>query len=485
MPDTEKDPSPVGIPNMGFESMSELWGLIHDLLGGTTAMRDAGQKWLPIEPAEGIVSYEARLDRSILYNGYEDTVNKLSNRPFTREIIVTDLPADLSYLETDVDGNNKPLEVFIKEVLENLIKYGVAHIYVDHSELEDIAEGAELTIEDEKRLGARVYLVNISPANLIGWQTAKVDKVTELTQIRIRETSVEADGDYGDKEVVNVNVYSKEGWEVHEQDPDDEDKYTLVDSGTHTFGRIPLITIYANKSGYMTAKPPMMSLAWLNLAHWQSYSDQRHILRFSRFGLIFGWGLPTEMVKKASLEIGPTKAYLVESEHAGMKYVEHTGKSIDAGLKDIQDIEIKMRVLGNQPLMKEKPGTATAERIDEDRTVSQLQTWVHSLERGINRALHFACEWRSLTPKETMNVEVYTDFEGVILGGTDKELLLKMRQAGEITRERFLKEEQRRDVLSQDMDPATEAEDAAKEEAEDLSKLLPVDSEEEFEVEEE
>ncbi len=77
-------------------------------------------------------------------------------------------------------------------------------------------------------------------------------------------------------------------------------------------------------------------------------------------------------------------------------------------------------------------------------------------------------------PSEDMQVEIYNDFEANILGGTDKDLLLKMREAGEITAERFLREMQRRAVLSQDVDPAEEAEAAAKESSEsDINNFLP------------
>lgn len=477
----KEEKSPVGIPCIGYERMSVLWELIDDLLGGTQAMHAARQKWLPMESAESSVSYDARLSRSILYNGYRDTVNKLKNRPFTHSVILTDLPDELSYLENDVDGNNKPLETFLKEVLENLIKYGVAHIFVDHSIVEEVTEGKEITKAEELRLGVRVYLNNISPVNLIGWQAEKTAKILDLKQIRIRETLIEPKDDYGDEEITYINVYTKNGWEVYKQDKENEDKYNLEKQGVSSFGRIPLVTIYANRTGFMTADPSLMDLAWLNLAHWQSYSDQRNILRFSRFGLMFGKGLPEAIVKKGSLEIGPTKAYLTDKDNADLKYVEHSGKSIEAGQKDIEDIEQKMRILGNQPLMKELPNTATAERIDEGRTVSQLQAWIRSLERGVEQALKLACEWRKITPKETMKIDIYSDFEAVVLGGADKDLLLKMRQnplGPEITKITLLRELQRRGVFSQEMDPEKEAEAVDNEGASDLKKFLPAEEEE-------
>lgn len=487
MSDNEK--SPVGIPCLGYETMAKLWDLIHDLLGGTQKMQEASYKWLPKESRESNGSYTVRLGRSILFNGFRDTLNKLTNKPFTHPIIVTDLPEEIAYLKDDVDGNNKPLETFIKEVLENLIKYGVAHILVDQSKVEGTENGQGLTKADEKRLGIRVYLINISPASLIGWQSEKVDGVNKLSQIRFKETIVEPEGDYGDQEVNYVNVYNIGTFEIHKQDPEKPEIYNKVKDGSYSMDQIPLITIHANKTGFMTAEPSLIDLAWQNLAHWQSTSDQKNILRFSRFGLIFGKGLPSEMVEAGTLDVGPTKAFLVESENADMKYVEHSGKAIEAGQKDIEDIEQKMRVLGNQPLMREIPNTATAERIDEGRTVSQLQSWIGALERGIQQILKLACKWRDIQLSEDFNINIYSDFEALVLGSSDKELLLKMRTSPsgpEITRERFLKEQQRRGVFSLDMDVEDEAKAVETEEADDLKNFLPEGEEEELEgIEEE
>lgn len=484
--DKNKEVSPVGIPSIAYEEMYVLWELIHDLLGGTYAMREARTKWLPQEPAETSVAYDARLNRSILFNGYRDTLNKLKDRPFTREIGITDIPDELSYLEKDVDGNGKSLETFCKEVLENIIKYGLCHILVNHTRVEDIEEGKVLTKEQEKRLGVRVYLVNVSPANLIGWQTRQEENKTKITQIRIKSTEIEPDGDYGDARTTYIKVYNEDSWEIHKQDDDNEDKYELIEEGISTLGFIPLVSIYASAKGIMVAEPPLMDLAWLNLVHWQSYSDQRNILRFSRFGLIFGKGMPEKMIKDGALEIGPSKAYLIAAKDADMKYVESEGRAIEAGRKDIEDIEQKMRVLGNQPLMRDLPNTATAEKIDEGRTVSQLQSWVRSLENGIKEALKLACQWRKITPKDTMGVDIYRDFEALVLGGEDKELLLKIREAGEITNVRFLKEMKRRSVFSQDMDPETEAEEIMNESGKDLENFIDEeDNEDEEEMDEE
>ncbi len=487
--------SPVAIPGTGYAEMAEAWELILDLLGGTRTMRKAAQKWLPQEAQEEDASYISRLHRSILYNALKDTISKLRNRPFKVPVIVTDIPDGISYLEDDVDGMGTTLSDFSKSIIENLIKFGKAHIYVDHSDMspsddgsgstsrnrqdssqratdanqqatdEDKAEAiANITIQGEKDLGARVFFWNISPVDLIGWQTETLNNVTNLTQIRVQETAIEPNGDYDDIEVNYINVFNKDSWEIHQQNPGKPEEYNIVAAGSSTLGKIPLITIYADKTGFLTANPPMEDLAWLNLAHWVSSSDQRNILKYSRFGLLFGKGFTPEQVKaKEGVVVGPQRMVLTTSETASLSYVEPTGKGLEAGEKDLADLEDKMRVLGNQPMVKNVAVTATTDRIDESRTVSQLQAWVVAAERGILHALELASLWRKIEPPETMQVDIFHDFEATVLGGGDKDLLLKMRESNQITGETLLREEQRRGVFSEDMDPEEEAKAAADE----------------------
>jgi hypothetical protein len=464
------------IPCIGYEEMAEDWELPQSLLGGTKAMRAAGETWLPKEPAED--GYDSRLNRSILYNAYGDTLKKLDNRPFSHPMQVMNLPEELEYLESDVDATGKSLEAFAKEILWDLINFGIAHIFVDHSEHPEVAKGKILTKADEALVGARVLLNVVHPPDLIGWQTEIVDKRTKLTQIRIKETVTEPDGLYGDKDVNYVRLFTEVGWERHKevvvkQGTNEEKIWKKDTEGEHTFGRIPLITIYANRTGFMMAEPALMDLAWLNLAHWQSYSDQRNILRISRFGILFGSGLPKKMAEAGSLNVGPSKAFLVSEDNAELKYVEHSGKSIESGAKDLEDIEVKMEILGQQPLMRSAPmSTATAKKIDESRNVSQLKSWVVQLEDGIERSLNMSCEWRKIDPPKDMKVDIFKDFEISLYGGTDKELLLKARTEGEITRERWLREEQRRGVFSGDMDPAEEAKLVEDESIGDLKRIV-------------
>jgi len=450
--------SEVAQPSVGYEAMAKKWPMLDDLLSGTQAMRDAGETWLPKEPGESFTKYEARLNRSTLYAAYSDTIDKLSNKPFSRPMSVSNLPEALDYLLEDVDSTGMSLETFAQDILMNLLVHGVVHVFVDHSVVEAVANGGKATKADEEREGARVLLTVVPAPRLIGWQTELRGREIKLTQIRMVETKLEPTGKYGDVQRNYIRVVTETGWELHQQKDDQKDEYVSVGSGNHTFGSVPLVSIYAERTGFLTANPPLENLAWMNITHWQSSSDQRNILRFSRFSILFGKGMGHDVVEKGEIEIGPSRSIVTSSVDAELKYVEHTGKGLEAGQKDLEDLEQKMEVLGNLPMLKQPKKLATSVRIDSDRTSSQLQCWIRNVEHGIIDVLKMACQWRKIEAPDDLSVDIFSDFETALLGSTDLDWLLKVRQAGEITRETFLREVKRRGRLADGVDVDEEIE---------------------------
>lgn len=54
----------IAAPGLAHRAMAPGLDLIADLMGGTAAMRRAGQRWLPREANESWTAWRARLHRS-------------------------------------------------------------------------------------------------------------------------------------------------------------------------------------------------------------------------------------------------------------------------------------------------------------------------------------------------------------------------------------------------------------------------------------
>lgn len=476
MPDIEtaKTAGP-DTPGRQYLNMAKKWVLLHDLCGGTQAMRDAGKRWLPQEPNEEEKQYQNRLERSFLYNAYKDTIDKIVAKPFSRQVQITKdkLPEQLAPIEEDVDRTGKDLTSFLREVFEAGTMYGLTHVLVDFPSI----ASTPLTLEAEKQLGIRPVFVHVKPPDLIAWQTTSTSLgVEELSSIRFKECRLEADGEFGEKEVTYIRQYTKTDWKVYKAD--EKGDFFEVASGTHTFGRVPLFTVYFNRTGFMVADPPLEDLAWMNLVHWQSYSDHRNILRFARVGLLFLKGLTPEETE-AGIVIGPGRIIRTRSEVADMRYVEYGGTSIQAGERDLQVIEQRMEALGNQPLMSRTGDqTATGQAIDEARTQADIKAWVRVVEKFGTQLYRAAAEWMKLELDPEFAVDLNDDFGAGFRGVEDMPHLISMRSSGNLSQTTFLRETKRRGILSEEVD--IEAEIAQiEEEGPPLSALPPMPTDDE------
>ncbi len=219
-----------------------------------------------------------------------------------------------------------------------------------------------------------------------------------------------------------------------------------INEGNHDLGQVPFVPISANPTGFMTARPPLMDMAWLNLAHWQSASDQRHILHIARVPVLFGRGL---QMAERGLEIGPNRLILSDDPSADLKFVEHSGAAIAAGRQDLVDLEDRMAVMGLDVIAR-RPGTltATARAIDNAQCHAALDAILTSLQSGMMAAFAMAANWLGL-PKQAAGTLVMPSHHP-FLGAVEQHAswLLEARQSGELSKEQFLSEARRRGLLA-------------------------------------
>jgi hypothetical protein len=276
----------VAAVDSAVAKLHDAWQMVDALWGGTTTMRDAGTAWLPKEPKESTKAYDTRLSRSYLYNKYKKAIENIAGKPFSKPVTLNEgdkLPEPLDGIYADVDQTNRSFTEFAAEVLRYGIHYGVHFVLVDFPAR---ASDEERTLEDDRRERVRPMFLHVTAPQLLGYQSEVVNGRRELTQVRIQSTVQVDAGDYGTKEVDQIRVMTATDWEVWQVIEADGD-YVMVDSGVHSFGAVPLYTYYVNRTGYMQGQPALEDLAWLNISHWQSASDQRSILRFARVGILF------------------------------------------------------------------------------------------------------------------------------------------------------------------------------------------------------
>ena len=459
MADSEKK-NPVAEPTAQFNEMKEDWTLITDLKGGSKTMRAAKDKYLPKEEKESANSFENRLKRSFLFNGYEDTVSKLSTKPFTKPVKVDhkdNLHEMLDMVKDDADLAGTTLPDFAKQLFEDGVDNGKFHILVDFPPKE---EDENRSKADEKALGIRPIFIRVHSQNLIGWQTERNHQNKEvLSQIRIQETRTEKSGDYGTQEVEYIRVYGLEKWEIWKKVKagTDEEDWVMESDGDNHFGVVPLITGYFRRTGFLTAKPALYELAELNLQHYQSSSEQTNILRFARIFTHVFMGVSTDE-GDTGWALGSGGAVILKNPEAKAMVLEHSGKAIEAGRQDIMDIQERMEMVGLQPLLRNGGSqTATAKGIDESKNQAKVTTWIQEVESCLLKAYKMAAEW--ITKAGQVKVEIPKDFAVTIFkdfvlsfkASENIRNLIEMRKIGEISRPTFLRLIRKHGLLDDDI----------------------------------
>ncbi|MCY1304352.1 hypothetical protein D9M70_541000 [compost metagenome] len=134
-----------------------------------------------------------------------------------------------------------------------------------------------------------------------------------------------------------------------------------------------------------------------------------------------------------------------------MKYVEHSGKAIEAGRQSLLDLEDQMRMAGGKLLQKEKQATKTAAQAEEEaaQELSPLETMAGSFEDALDQVLQFFALW--IGQKEGGHVKVSGNFSIDFSPETTLPLLLNMATAGRLSDQTLFNEYKRRGVLSDDL----------------------------------
>lgn len=232
--------------------------------------------------------------------------------------------------------------------------------------------------------------------------------------------------------------------------PQDPDSWVEYDSGATTQKTIPFVPIYGKRTDYMIGAAPMLELAYANVEHWQSKSDQQTILHVARVPMLF-----TKDIGDAEITVGGGSFISASSPDADVKYVEHSGKAIEAGRISILDLEDRMRQIGAE-LLVIKPGNTTVVQTvsDNEQGMCDLQRIMQSAEDGLDQALSFMAQW--VGEKDGGHVTIYRDFGAATLAEASASLLLKTKADGSLSHETLLNEYKRRGILGPDIDVTAE-----------------------------
>jgi len=421
--------------------------MITALLGGTAAMRAAGKTYLPTWPNEEEAFYQNRLSVATLFPAFSRTVEVLSGKPFSRPVTWNEeaVPARIREMFGDVDLQGTNLHSFLADTFEEAMAYGLCGILVEHPPADK-----QLSLAEERQRGLRPYFVKVSANSLLDYDSERVNGQETFTMLRFIEVVSERDpeNEFVVKDIEQVRVLHPGRWRIYREKRNETSgapEWQLHDEGTTSLKKITFVPVYGDKRGFMNGRPPLAELAWLNVEHWQSRSDQQTILHVARVPVLFG-----KKLGDGPISVGAASAIMSDEDEADLRYVEHSGKAIEAGRTDILDLEEKMRQVGAE-LLVVKPGHRTVVQTltDNEASTSALQRMVCDLTDAARLALQYLAEWTG--EPEGGHVTIFSDFGATTLAEASADFLVDMYKTRALSDETLFNEIQRRGLINSEL----------------------------------
>jgi hypothetical protein len=431
------------------EEMARDWSVCEALMEGTAGMREAGEEFLPRWPGEDVRAHETRLKTATLFPAYRRTVTVMAGKPFSKALTYgDDVPPRIRELCEDVDLQGRNLHAFAADAFVHAVGYGIGGILVDYPKVMGVQ-----TLADERQAGARPYMTMVEHDAILGWRAKLIGGMWQLTQLRLAEEAEVEDGRFGIKCVKRVRVLEPGRYELW-QEPEADSKikdYTLVEEGPTSIDVVPFVPFYGAREEFLEGYPPLIDLAWLNVKHWQSQSDQDNITHVARVPILAATGIDDT---NWSLVVGSGTAVKLPTGST-LTYVEHSGAAISAGRDSLKDLEAQMIQTGAELLVKQ-PGdrSATEAANDADGNKSHLQRIAEQFEDALDAALQLMAKWLNLP--EGGRVTLFKDFGAASLGQASGQLVLAMQQGGLISKPTAIREMQRRGELDAGIEPDDE-----------------------------
>lgn len=450
----------VSTPSAAYECMKPRWDRIATLLAGTSAMRAAGEVYLPKHQYETDENYKERLSRATLKNYTLRTLETLTGKAFKNPPRLNDdVPQQLKDLAEDIDQEGTNFVVFSREWFRTSVAKAFSFVLVDHSRTERV-EGRPRTLDDDRKEGVRPFWRLIDPEDVIHVRMEKIANEWKFTQVRIKEFELVPDGPWAERMSCRIRVLEPgrfELWELQRQKGKKE-KWVKIDEGPMGLDYIPLVCYYTAKDGLCEGKPVLEDLAFINIEHWQSSSDQRNILTVARFPMLAVSGATAN---DEGVVIGPKKWLSVADPQGRIYYVEHAGKAIEAGANDLETLEDQMASYGAE-FLRRRPGTASAtgRALDSAEAISPLQAMAVDFKDALELALKYTADWLKLTGEKaggSVTFEVKSDLN--IGDGKELDMLDSARARRDISRKTLLAAFKRRDILPDDFDPDEDLEE--------------------------
>ncbi len=435
-----------------YKSRVAEWDLCNDCYVGENAIKLKQNTYLPKldrhdDTNEGKARYADYLSRATFF-GVVSTVVTGRVGQVMRLPATVDFPPLLQDWTETIMRDQSNLTEMTKRVLTEVLTTGRVGMLLDR--LED---------------GGEPYVVMYKAQDIINWETEnerlirvvlqesyivtqenKVGKDIQASHIRYRELRINEFGKY------EVAIWLDKNGKYYEAELIEPKNAGL------SMTDIPFQFINADSVSVNTAKPPLLDLANLNVAHYRNSADYEQLLhRVGVAATFFTAGMDEDEANDPSnLAVGPDVRWHSRNPNAKYGILEFSGSSASAMESAMLEKMQMMATIGGQLVQRHRKQVETAEtaRLRSASENSTLDTMVTTVETGIKQLLQMSAVWLNV-PSEIsflLNRDYLDDRwspeelkavnEAEMLGLISKQSAFQIRQKMEVYPEAWTFEEE-------------------------------------------
>lgn len=310
----------------------DCWSLLN-----TGTLGAAKAKYLHKEPAEPVMAYKARLDRSTYTPIYRDSIRSYAGLLSRFQII--DAPPSMEQNDDNVDLQGSSMQSFLTAVDEMALRDGGAFVMVDM-----MPDNGTDNFFDQMSDGRHPYFISVKRCDVINWQVSYERGVESVNSVTVRQlrSVPDPEGPFGSKVEPVYFVLTPGNVKTYRLVKTDASRWSNVqiDDQNTSLPIVPLVWYGATTSRFAQGGLPMDGLADLSIQHYQMRSDLSELLHKCAMPVPVRKGAPIGPDgKPAPLILGPNTAVDLPSEGGDFMFAEPTGKSLERHQQEIKHIE--------------------------------------------------------------------------------------------------------------------------------------------------
>jgi len=423
----------VGHQRNEFRDMALDYRLIQDCLSGQRHVKQRGVVYLPKPDAQdeseaNIQRYDDLLERALFYNVTQSTLSGLVGEVFARDP-VAELPISFDVMLEDANGGNLTLIQLAKRATRYVLGKGRAGMLADYPQTD-----GGVSADDVGKVKPTITVYETE--NIINWRVDNEMSDGKLVMVVLCEQYDDGSDEFVIKPKTQHRVLRLTGGvyttQIYRKGEDAHEVITPKDHAGNPFARIPFTFIGSENNDADIDHPPMLSLAYVNIAHYRnSASYEEGVYMIGQPTLVLS-GLTKEWVEKVlngGVRIGSRGAVMMpDGGDAHLISMEANGAAHEA----MEQKERQMVALGGKLVeQKQVQRTATEAGNDNASETSVLSSVVNNVTSAIEYILK-QCAMFTVGEVE-LTYKLNTEFSIASMTAQERQQLIAEWQTGGIS----------------------------------------------------